>query len=130
FFDNFFFNEMSFKTDRKNGEPGKFVLLNTGAKDNKEFYGNVIGNAEMNLNGPVTDMRMIIRGEPTDSSHIYLPTSETAETGKIDYIDFIKFGREMKADLLLRQEANIKVDIEITANTYAKIDEILDVTTR
>jgi hypothetical protein len=130
FFDNFFFNEINLKTDRINGGPGKFVLLNTAPKDNNEFYGNVIGDAEMSLNGPLSDMRMVIRGEPTDSSHIYLPTGETAETGKIDYIEFIKYGREMKADLSLRQESNIKVDIEINANPFAKIDVILDETTR
>ena len=130
FFDDFFFNEINFKTDRKNGRPGKFVLLNTGPKDNNQFYGNVTGDAEMSLNGPVTDMRMIIRGAPTDSSHIYLPTGETAETGKIDYIEFIKFGREMKTDLSLRQQANIKVNMEITANPFAKIDVILDETTK
>ncbi|MEP6594609.1 MAG: translocation/assembly module TamB domain-containing protein [Ginsengibacter sp.] len=130
FFDDFFFNEINFKTDRKNGNPGKFVLLNTGPKDNNQFYGSIIGDAEMSLNGPLTDMRMVIRGEPTDSSHIYLPTGETAETGKIDYIEFIKFGREMKTDLTLRQETNIKVDIEISANPFAKIDVILDETTK
>jgi TamB, inner membrane protein subunit of TAM complex len=130
FFDNFFFNEMSLKTDSKNGNPSKFILLNTTFKDNDQFYGNVIGNAEMYLNGPINDMRMVIRGEPTDSSHIYLPTSETAETGKINYIEFIKFGREMRTDLSGNQEANIKVDMELTANPFAKIDVILDEATR
>ncbi len=126
FFDDFFFNELQMKTDRKNGKPGKFVLLNTSSKDNKEFYGNVIGDAQLSLNGPVTDMRMEIRAEPTDSSHIYLPTGETAETGKINYIEFIKFGREMQADLSSKEEANMKVNMELTANPYAKIDVILD----
>ncbi|MEO6454584.1 MAG: translocation/assembly module TamB domain-containing protein [Ginsengibacter sp.] len=130
FFDNFFFNELNFETDRINGNPGKFVLLNTTLKDNKQFYGNIIGDAELALNGPLSDMRMIIRGEPTDSSHIYLPTGETAETGKIDYIEFIKFGREMESNFSFRQEANIKVNIEITANPFAKIDVILDETTK
>ena len=126
FFADFFFNELHFRTDRRNGNPGKFVLLNTTAKDNKQFFGNVIGEADLSLNGPVTDMRMIISGEPTDSSHIYLPTGETAETGKINYIEFIKFGREMKADLGARNEANIKVDMELIANPFVKIDVILD----
>ncbi len=130
FFDNFFFNELNFKTDRVNGNPGKFVLLNTGENDNKEFYGNVIGDADLSLNGPVTDMRMTIRAEPTDSSHIYLPTNETSEAGKIDYIQFIKFGREMKTDFAFREQANIKVDMEIVANPLAKIDVILDETTQ
>ena len=126
FFADFFFNELHFKTDRRNNNVGKFLLLNTTLKDNKQFYGNLIGEADLSLNGPVTDMRMSISGQPTDSSHIYLPTGETAETGKINFLEFLKFGREMKSDLSARTESNIKVDIQITANPYAKIDVILD----
>src|SRR5664279_4676729 len=74
-------------------------------------------------------MKMNITGRPTDSSHIYLPTGETAETGSLDYIEFTKLGHEMKADLTSRKSSNIKVDMAITANPYAKIDVILDETT-
>ncbi len=129
FFDNFFFNELHLKTDQRGNNKGRFVLLNTTARDNKQFYGNLVGDAELSLNGFLTDMRMNITGEPTDSSHIYLPTGETAETGTLDYIEFTKFGREMKADLAGRENSNIKVDMELTANPYAKIDVILDETT-
>ncbi len=126
FFDNFFFNELHLKTDNVGNGPPKFVLLNTTSRDNKQFYGNMIGRAELSLNGFVTDMRMNISGEPTDSSHIYLPTGETAETGTLDYIEFLQFGREMKADLKANKSSNIKVDMELTANPFAKIDVILD----
>ncbi|MEO8763482.1 MAG: translocation/assembly module TamB domain-containing protein [Ginsengibacter sp.] len=126
FFDNFFFNDLHLKTDNRGNAPAQFLLLNTTSRDNKQFYGKLIGKAELSLNGFVNDMKMSISGEPTDSSHIYLPTGETAETGSLDYIEFTKFGREMKADLSSRVNSNIKVDMEITANPYAKIDVILD----
>lgn len=129
FFDNFFFNDLHLKTDPVGNGPSKFILLNTTASDNTDFYGHVVGRADLTLNGFVTDMTMNISGEPTDSSHIYLPTGETAETGSMDYLEFIKFGREMKADLQSRQNTNIKVNMEITANPLAKIDVILDETT-
>jgi len=129
FFDNFFFNELHLKTDPIGNRTAKFTLLNTTARDNTEFYGHVVGQAELSLNGFLTDMQMNISGEPTDSSHIYLPTGETAETGSMDYIEFIKFGREMKADLRARENTNIKVDMELTANPLARIDVILDQTT-
>jgi hypothetical protein len=129
FFDNFFFNELHLKTDPIGNNPPKFTLLNTTARDNKEFYGHVVGRAELSLNGFINDMTMNISAEPTDSSHIYLPTGETAETGSMDYIEFIKFGREMKADLRSRENTNIKVNMELTANPLAKIDVILDETT-
>lgn len=129
FFDNFFFNELHLKTDPRGNAPAKFVLLNTTAKDNNEFYGQLVGEAELSLNGFVSDMRMNISGQPTDSSYIYLPTGETAETGSLDYIEFTRFGREMKADKASHTSTNIKVDMDITANPYAKIDVILDETT-
>lgn len=129
FFDNFFFDNLHLKTDPLGNGPSKFTLLNTTASDNTDFYGHVVGRADLSLNGFVTDMTMNISGEPTDSSHIYLPTGETAETGSMDYIEFIKFGREMKADLQSRQNTNIKVNMELTANPLAKIDVILDETT-
>ena len=126
FFTDFFFNELNVKTDRRNGAPGSFLLLNTGSKDNKQFYGVVIGDAELSLNGPTADMRMNIAGQPTDSSEIFLTTSESADGGKINYLDFIKFGREMKADISSRVESNMKVNMDLIATPYAKINVILD----
>ncbi|MDE3211858.1 MAG: translocation/assembly module TamB domain-containing protein, partial [Bacteroidota bacterium] len=126
FFDNFFFNDVHFRTNPRGNFPAKFLLLNTTARDNSEFYGKVIGSAEMSLDGFSNDMKMTISGEPTDSSLIYLPTNETAETGSLDYIEFAKFGHEMRADLSRKQNANIKVDMSLTANPYAKIYVILD----
>lgn len=120
FFDDFFFNELRVKTDRN------FQLLNTTAKDNDEFYGKVKGQAELSLNGYTSDMRMNIKGESTDSSHIILPISESSESGSLNYIDFIKFGREMTADNRVRENTNIKVQMELTANSLAKIDVVLD----
>jgi hypothetical protein len=129
FFDNFFFNELHLKTDAIGNKPAKFVLLNTTSRDNSDFYGHVIGQAEFSINGFLTDLRMNISGAATDSSHIYLPTGATAETGSMDYIEFIKFGREMKTDLQARENTNVKVDMELTANPLVKIDVILDETT-
>jgi len=125
FFNEFYFRNMRLKTDGN-----KFVLLNTSPRDNKQFYGTVIGTAEMTMSGPVTEMRMFIRGEPTDSSHIYLPTGDSRETGKIDYIEFTRFGREMNPELSSRLSSNIIVDMEINANPFAKIDVILDEATK
>ncbi len=129
FFNDFFFNELHLKTDAIGNGLGKFILLNTTRTDNDQFYGYAIGNAELSINGFVTDMRMNISGQPTDSSHIYLPIGESAESSNLDYIEFIQFGREMKVDLKARENTNLKVNMEFTANPLAKIDVILDETT-
>ncbi len=87
FFQNFEFDNVSFQTD-------KLLVLNTTKKDNNQFYGKVIGQALMTLNGPITNMSMNISGEPSekDSSRITLLSSNSVETNTIDYIDFKQFG--------------------------------------
>ncbi len=121
-----FFNDFSFENMRF--ETGKMLLLNTTKKDNIQFYGNVIGSAVMTLAGPVTNLQMNIDGEPSilDSSHIYLPISESKESNAIDYIEFIQFGsladNQFKRDL----STNIVVNMNLTANPACQVDVILD----
>jgi hypothetical protein len=122
---NNLFQDMSF--DNIKVETGKMLLLNTTQKDNSQFYGKVIGNAVMTLDGSITDMKMKIKGEPStlDSSHIYLPTGTGREAGVIDYIDFIQFGTEME-NVKSKQGTNFSLDMDLTANPACKIDVILD----
>jgi hypothetical protein len=124
FFDDFGFDNIRFET-------GKMLLLNTTKRDNSQFYGTVTGKALMTLNGPVTDMRMNITGEPSavDSSHIFIPTSSSQEYGKIDYIDFVQYGSKMEDEYTGRKESNFLVNMKLTANPACKIDVILDETT-
>jgi hypothetical protein len=124
FFTDFGFDNIRFET-------GKMLLLNTTKRDNSQFYGNVTGMALMTLNGPVTDMRMNITGEPSavDSSHIYIPTGSSQEFGKIDYIDFIQYGSKMEDEYKGRKESNFLVNMNFKANPACKIDVILDETT-
>ena len=121
FFTDFNFDNIRFET-------GKMLLLNTSRRDNSQFYGNVTGKALMTLNGPITDMRMNITGEPSavDSSHIYIPTGSSQEYGKIDYIDFIQYGARMEDDYKGKKESNLLVTMNLTANPACRIDVILD----
>ncbi len=127
YFDNVFEN-LSF--DNVTFETPKMLLLNTNEKDNNQFYGKVIGNAVMTLDGDITDMKMKIDGEPsvTDTSHIYLPTGSGKEVGTIDYIDFIQFGKLME-DAKNKQGSNFFLDMDLKANPACKIDVILDAVT-
>ncbi len=121
FFDEFSFNKVSFSTK-------KMLLLNTTKKDNNRFYGKVIGNATMTLDGDIANMKMNIEGQPslTDSSHVYLPTGDTKEANSIDYIDFVPFGKMMEADKIGKAGSNLVVNLDLIANPACKIDVILD----
>ncbi|MBC7890027.1 MAG: translocation/assembly module TamB domain-containing protein [Ferruginibacter sp.] len=121
FFQNFFFDNVKF-------ESGKLLVLNTTKKDNSQFYGKVIGKAQMTLNGPVEDMVMNISGEPSrsDTSHIYLLSGSSVESSVVDYIDFIQYGSKMEDEYKGKLSSNILVNMVLTANPACKIDVILD----
>ena len=121
FFQEFFFDNVKFESDR-------LLVLNTTKKDNSQFYGKVIGKAQMTLNGGIDNMVMNISGEPgrADASHIYLLSGSSVESSLVDYIDFIQFGSKMEDNYKGRLSTNILVNMTLTANPACKIDVILD----
>ncbi len=123
FFNNFGFDNIYFRTNR-------MLLLNTTKKENPDFYGKIIGNANMTLDGPISNLKMKIDGGPStivgDDNHFYLPSSNSKEVGTIDYIEFVQFGKKMQNDLSSREGTNISIDMNISANPACKVDVILD----
>jgi len=124
-----FFNDVEFEDIKIS--TNKMLLLNTTKKDNSQFYGKVIGRANVEISGTQDNVLMSISGEPsrTDSSHIYIVSANSIESNTIDYIDFIQFGNRIEETFKSRSAANVVVDMELTANTNCKIDVILDETT-
>ncbi len=120
FFDDFEFKNLTVESD-------KLSLLNTKKQDNAQFYGNIIGNVKFNLNGKLNNLKMNITGEPMslDSSHIYISTSDQLEASTVNYIDFVKFGKEIK-EKASAEKTNILISLNIKANPACKVDVILD----
>ncbi len=104
----------------------RLLLLDTKATDNNQFYGTVIGKARMTLTGPEDNMYMNIKGEPTDSSNIYLPPSVNRESGDADFIVWKVYGKEMQRQLPDRKSSNLLLNLEMTANNLANVYMILD----
>lgn len=104
----------------------RLLLLDTKATDNNQFYGTVIGKARMSLKGPEENMVMNIKGEPTDSSNIYLPPSVSRESGDADFIVWKVYGKEMKNSLPDKKSSNLLVNLDMYANNYANVYMILD----
>ena len=122
-----FFNDLAFDMYFKADDPIKGLLvINTTKKDNSLFYGKVVANASGSITGPANDMQLTLRGEPTDSSSIYLPTSDSRVTGSANFIVFRKYGKEMRAETEIKEVSSLNVDLDVIANPYAKIYLILD----
>ena len=105
-------------------------MLNTRITDNNQFYGTMIGQGRMTLTGPREDMQMYIRGEPVDSSNIYLPTTTSKESIESDFIVWKVYGKEMKPIGRTNESTNFTVTLDITANNYANVYVIIDPLTR
>ena len=103
----------------------KLLLIDTKAKDNKQFYGKAIGKANLSFKGPETDAKMTITAEATDASHISIQSTESKESGDADFIVFKKIGIT-QSDTSANKNFNLTVDLDVTANNKVDIDVILD----
>jgi hypothetical protein len=125
-----FFKEMSFNMEfHANDTRRGFLVLNTTKKDNSLFYGKVVADASGTIRGDVDNIVMRLRGTPTDSSKVYLPTSDSRVTGTADFIVFRQYGKEMKVQSNIRESSEMTVDLDVFPNELAKIYLILDETT-
>src|SRR5260370_28210993 len=80
----------------------------------------------MTLKGREENMIMNIKGEPTDSSNIYLPPSINRESGDADFIVWKVYGKEMKRQGPDRKSSNLLMNLDMVANNYANLYMILD----
>jgi hypothetical protein len=104
----------------------RLLLIDTKANDNPQFYGTAIAKAAVTLTGPEENMHLTIAAEPVDSSSIYIPTTNTRETGETNFIVFKQYGTEMKEVTANESSTDIAVDLDLTANPLAKVHVILD----
>lgn len=105
------------------------LVLDTKVTDNNQFYGKVIAKANITLTGPQDDMQMYIKGEPTDSSTIYLPTTSSRESADADFVVWKVYGKEMFV-APTHGESNFTVTLDVTANNYANVYVIIDPLTK
>jgi len=104
----------------------RLLLLDTKATDNNQFFGTVIGKARITFTGPENNIRMNIKGAPTDSSNIYLPPSVTRESGEADFLQWKVYGTEIEKQTSDRKSSNLFVTLNVDANNYVNVFMILD----
>jgi hypothetical protein len=106
-------------------------LLNTGERDNQQFFGKAWGGGTFVLLGPQSDMLMDIniRASQQEESFITLPPSETRESGQASFMVEKKYGREMTPGTT-GLASNLHYDVRISANPKVNIEVILDELTR
>lgn len=130
-FKNMFYAlDISTKKPRSSGEANNrpVQLLNTTARDNKQFFGNVKGTGSLSLAGPQSDMYMKIDAfaSTRDSSFITIPSTVSRESGIADFLVERKYGREMSDSDVKKSSTSIIYDVDVTANPMVNVTVILD----
>ncbi len=109
----------------------RLLVLNTKFADNSQFYGTVIAKADsVTLRGPQRDLQLYVKGEPADSSNLYLPTTTSRESAEANFIAWKVYGKAIKAQPLGNENDNFTVTLEINANNYANVWVIIDPLTK
>lgn len=102
----------------------KLLALNTGPKDNPSFYGMAIAKGQFIISGPQNNIQMYVNATAADSSHIFIPTGNSKASANADYIIFKQYGSVVKKGK--GNGGQMNVDLDLTANSLALIEVIMD----
>ena len=116
-FDDLYF-DFAFNTN-------KLQVLNTPNTSKDPFYGTLFAKANATFKGPLENMRLDVRGEPADSSSLYIRSQSGRESGQANFVVWKQYGSEMKAQRST-DASNLHVSLDVTANNYAKMYVIID----
>ncbi len=113
-----------------NADFKNFQVLNTTAKDNGLFYGQAYGTGNMNMLGPLSNMKISATARSEKNTRMFIPLNGAEETSaKKDFITFVNFGDT----LTLKKEKNksktkdeptgitMDMNLDITPDAYAEI---------
>ncbi|WP_133055298.1 translocation/assembly module TamB domain-containing protein [Niastella koreensis] len=103
----------------------KLLVLNTNNTSKDPFFGTVFAKANATFTGPLEDMKLDVRGEPADSSKLFIRSTTGRESGQANFIVWKQYGTEMKA-VRSAEESNLTVSLDVTANNFANMYVIID----
>ncbi|MEX2235476.1 MAG: translocation/assembly module TamB domain-containing protein [Cyclobacteriaceae bacterium] len=99
-----------------------FQVLNTTEKDNSLFYGQGYATGDLNITGPISNLRFTANARTDKNTRLYIPIGSTTEIEKKDFIRFVNFSDSTYQSSLTDNLSN-KLDL-----TGIQLDFNLDVT--
>lgn len=107
-----------------------FQLLNTTAKDNSLFYGQAYGTGNLNMLGPISNLKISSTIRSDKGTRIFIPLNGAADnTIKRDFITFVKFADTLQLKKEIGKSKNkdeptgiaMDLNLDITPDAYAEI---------
>jgi hypothetical protein len=82
-----------FKSTRINIDASfrSFQVLNTTAKDNSLFYGQGYATGDLNIFGPVSNLKFTSNARTEKNTRIFIPIGGVSDTEQKDFIKFVSF---------------------------------------
>ncbi|MEO5603817.1 MAG: translocation/assembly module TamB domain-containing protein [Cyclobacteriaceae bacterium] len=99
-----------------------FQVLNTTVKDNSLFYGQGYATGDLNIVGPVANLKFTASARTDKNTRLYIPVGGTTEVEKKEFIRFVNFSDSTYQNNL---NDNLSNKLDLTGIT---LDFNLDVT--
>jgi hypothetical protein len=125
---NFFGMRVNFDASFQN-----FQVLNTTPKDNSLFYGQGYATGDLNLFGPISNLKITANARTDRNTRIFIPIGGTTEVEKKDFIKFVSFTDSTFQRSLLGELNNridltgVTMDFNLTVTPDAYCEIIFDI---
>ncbi|TXH29359.1 MAG: translocation/assembly module TamB [Cyclobacteriaceae bacterium] len=106
-----------------------FQLLNTTSKDNSLFYGQAYGSGNLNMLGPLNNMKISATARTSKNTRVFIPISGSESVEKSDFINFVHFSDTVQ--IAEKQESTkttnepsgiiLDLNLDITPDAYTEI---------
>lgn len=124
----------SFKSTRINIDASfrNFQVLNTTAKDNSLFYGAGYATGDLNIFGPVSNLKFTANARTDKNTRIFIPIGGVSDSEQKDFVKFVSF-TDTTFQKKLSDKISTKLDLtgitldfnlEVTPDAFCQI--ILD----
>ncbi len=105
-----------------------FQILNTTIKDNTLFYGQAFGTGNINILGPVSNLKISANARTNKNTRLSIPIGATATEERKDFIQFSNFTDSLKKKIVKKQSfkreltgLTLDLNIDVTPDAYTEI---------
>lgn len=105
-----------------------FQLLNTTSKDNSLFYGQAYGSGNLNMLGPLNNIKISATARTSKNTRVFIPISGSESVEKSDFINFVHFSDTPVATKKENSKASsepggiiLDLNLDITPDAYTEI---------
>ena len=106
-----------------------FQLLNTTSKDNSLFYGQAYGSGNLNMLGPLNNMKISATARTSKNTRVFIPISGSESVEKSEFINFVHFrdtvqiAEKKQVNNTSSEPSGIILDLnlDITPDAYTEI---------